>query len=213
MTAIWGPMGWMTLHSVATCYPERPTQAERDLMHSWLDMFRDTITCAHCREHFEKMLQAYRESFPSMLNSRQDFCLFTFRAHNAVNRRLRKPIQATLAECMATLQSNIKTRTAANYRVSYLDHIQKFWRTWQDITGIVALKKIHEMRKIEFTYLQSRDTNFNVTLVPDVVVLPQDAMEPRDGSGESRGPSISLPRGQAGIRGGFRITSAGIRLR
>ena len=36
-------MGWMTLHSVATCYPESPTQSEKDLMASWLDMFRDTM--------------------------------------------------------------------------------------------------------------------------------------------------------------------------
>ena len=100
MTAVWGPLGWMTLHSVATCYPETPTQTERELMYSWLDMFRDTITCPHCREHFSAMLQTYRATFPGMLNSRQDFALFTFRAHNAVNRRLRKPIQATLEDCI-----------------------------------------------------------------------------------------------------------------
>lgn len=203
----------MTLHSIATSYPERPTQSEKDLMYSWLDMFRDTITCPHCREHFGKMLHTYRATFPSMLNSRQEFALFTFRAHNAVNRRLRKPIQATLEECMTSLRNNVKTRSAADYRVSYLNHIQKFWRTWQDVTGIVALKKIAEMRKIETTYVQSRDTNFNVTLVPDVVVLPQDAMEPRGDAPESRGPVIALPRGQAGIRAGFRITASGIRLR
>jgi hypothetical protein len=182
-------------------------------MYSWLDMFRDTITCPHCRDHFTKMLQTYRNTFPSMLSSRHEFAMFTFRAHNAVNRRLRKPIQSTVEECMTTLRNNIKTRTAVDYRVSYLNHIQRYWRTMQDVSGIVALKKIAEMRKIETTYVQPRDTSFNVELVQDVVVLPQDAMEPRDGATESRGPTISLPRGQAGIRAGFRITPAGIRLR
>ena len=213
MTSIWGPLGWMTLHSVATCYPENPTQSEKELMYSWLDMFRDTITCPHCRDHFTKMLQAYRSMFPNMLGSRQEFALFTFRAHNAVNRRLRKPLQATLEECMTTLQNNVKTRTAANYRVSYLDHIQKYWRTWQDVTGIVALKKINEMRKIEGTYVQPRDNNFNVRLISDVVVLPQDSLEPRGGAAEPRNPGVVLPRGQVGIRAGFRITPNGIRLR
>jgi len=212
MTAIWGPLGWMTLHSVATCYPETPTQSERELMYSWLDMFRDTITCPHCRDHFTAMLQTYRSSFPSMLNSRQDFSLFTFRAHNAVNRRLRKPIQGTLEECMATLQNNVKTRTAADYRISYINHIARYWKSWQDVTGIVALKKIAEMRKIELTYVQPRDTNFNVTLTPDVVVLPQDSLEPREGPVEPR-RGVVLPRGQPGARAGFRITAGGIRLR
>lgn len=212
MTAIWGPLGWMTLHSVATCYPESPTQSEKELMYSWLDMFRDTITCPHCREHFAGMLQTYRSSFPSMLNSRQDFSLFTFRAHNAVNRRLRKPIQGTLEECMATLQNNVKTRTAADYRISYINHITRHWKSWQDVTGVVALKKIAEMRKIEMTYIQPRDTNFKVTLTPDVVVLPQDSLEPREGPVEPR-RGVVLPKGQPGARAGFRITAAGIRLR
>lgn len=182
-------------------------------MYSWLDMFRDTITCPHCREHFTSMLQTYRSKFPGMLSSRQEFALFTFRAHNAVNRRLRKPIQPTLEECMTSLQNNIKTRSAANYRVSYLDHIQKYWRSWQDVTGIVALKKINEMRKIEVTYVQPRDSNFNVTLISDVVVLPQDSLEPKEGPTEGRSPAIGLPRGQVGVRAGFRITAGGIRLR
>lgn len=199
----------MTLHSVATCYPETPTQSERDLMYSWLDMFRDTITCPHCRDHFAAMLQAYRSSFPGMLRSRQEFTLFTFRAHNAVNRRLNKPIFGTVEECMATLQTNVKTRSAVDYRVSYLNHISKYWRSWQDITGMMALKKITEMRKIEATYIQPRDTNFNVTIQSDVVVLPRDAMEPTEeqGVGTMR---IALPSGNPGR---FQLTSKGFRIR
>jgi hypothetical protein len=208
MTTIWGPLGWMTLHSVATCYPENPTPSEKELMSSWLDMFRDTITCPHCREHFTTMLAAYRASFPGMLHSRQEFSLFTFRAHNAVNRRLRKPIQGTVGECMTTLQGNVKLRSAANYRTSYLDHITRYWKSWQDITGIVALKKIGEMRKIEATYVQARDNNFNVTLDPDVVVLPKDALE-KEVEQSFRGRGVILPRGNTGqlrlTAGGFRI--------
>ena len=210
MTAVWGPLGWMTLHSVATCYPETPTQSERELMYSWLDMFRDTITCPYCRDHFTTMLQAYRSSFPSMLNSRQDFALFTFRAHNAVNRRLKKPIQGTLEQCMTTLQNNVKTRSAVDYRVSYLNHITRYWKGWQDITGIVALKKINEMRKIEATYVQPRDRNFAVTLTPDVVILPRDALE---APAEPGGAGPSLVSLQPSEPGRFRLTANGFRLR
>lgn len=144
-----------------------------------------------------------------MLNSRQDFSLFTFRAHNAVNRRLKKPLHTTLEDCMDTLKNNVKTRTAADYRVSYLNHIGRYWKSWQDISGIVALKKINEMRKIEATYVQPRDTNFNVTLTPDVVILPRDALEAAE---QTPGiPSmVTLPKGQAGGR--FRLTTNGFRM-
>lgn len=211
MTAVWGPLGWMTLHSIATCYPVSPTQTERNLVSSWLDMFADTITCPHCRDHFTKMLANYRKTFPNMLQSRQELAMFTFRAHNTVNRRLKKPIYSTLDECMNTLKNNVKNRSARDYRTSYLNHIVRYWRTFQDISGITSLKKIAEMRKIEAEYFQSRDTNFEVSLVPDVVVLPQGVLETEPG--EPNRPQGFVVRIGSQPVGGLRLTGAGFRLR
>ena len=144
-----------------------------------------------------------------MLASRQEFAVFTFRVHNAVNRRLKKPIFTSLSECMATLKSNIKTRAAREFRVSYVNHITRYWRTFQDVTGITALKKIAEMKKIELDYVSPRDRNFDVELRPDVVVLPQDMLEPK---GEVEPAQPFRFSSQTG-GGGFRITAAGLRLR
>lgn len=214
MTAVWGPLGWMTLHSVACAYPEIPTQSEKDLMTNWLDMFRDTITCPSCKGHFTDLLGRYRAQFPNMMRSRQDFTMFTFRAHNAVNKRLRKPLYSTLAECMETLRNNVKHRKASDYRISYINHITRHWRTIQDVSGIVATKKIAELKKIEMEYIAPRDTNFEVELHPDVVVLPRDTLEegPTDLQRNPAIPRVSssnVPRGAAG----FRITAGGLRLR
>lgn len=209
MTAIWGPLGWMTLHSVATSYSETPTQTEKTLMNSWLDMFADTITCPHCQQHFKEMLTNYRARFPGMLSSRQEFAMFTFRAHNAVNRRLNKPMYSTLDECLETLRNNTKTRTASDYRVAYINHITRYWRTLQDITGIVAIKKINEMKKIEIDYIAPRDTKFQITLRADVVVLPRDILEPN--VEQRSGPRI--PNVRAPLNAGFRIGLGGLQLR
>lgn len=210
MTAVWGPLGWMTLHSVATCYPESPTSAERNLLNTWLDMFRDTITCPHCREHFTSMLANYRAAFPNMLASRQEFAMFTFRAHNAVNRRLKKPLFSTLDECMITLKHNVRNRSAKDYRISYVNHVTRHWKTFQDVTGIAALRKIAEMKKIETEYFQPRDTNFEVTLTPDVVVLPHDVLDktPRETGLRPMAAQIGTPPAI-----GLRLTSTGFRLR
>lgn len=212
MTSIWGPLGWMTLHSVSTSYPERPSPTERQLVHTWLDLFRDTITCAHCRMHFTTMLQNYRARFPTMLDSRQDFATFAFRAHNAVNARLSKPVRATLADCMETLRKNIETRSPAEYRMAYLNHIIRYWQTMQDMSGITALKKIQEMRKIETTYFALRDTKFDVTLVDQGVVIPTAWVE--GGSSETAAPTPSLRfTPGAPIRAGFGFVGGQFRLR
>lgn len=206
MTAVWGPLGWVTLHSVATSYSEVPTNSEKQLVSSWLDLFAETITCSHCKEHFTEMLATYRVQYPNYLDSRHNLAMFSFRAHNAVNRRLSKPVYSSVEECMASLQNIVKQKPAQHYRVAYVNHITRYWRTLQDITGIVALKKIVEMKKIETEYFAGKDTNFNITLRSDVVVLPRDALEKQ--SGEVRQATFARPTLRSAMvlgPGGFRI--------
>ena len=165
MTSIWGPLGWMALHSAASCYPDAPLPAERTLIYTWLDMFQSTITCPSCKEHFGQSLNGYRRLHPEMLNSRADFMLATFRLHNTVNRRLNKPIYPSVATCFEQLRTNMKTRPAREYRAAYLNHIRRFWRTMQDASGFTALKKINEMTKIEIDYFQRHDNNFETDIL------------------------------------------------
>lgn len=209
MTAVWGPLGWMTLHSTAFAYPEVPSPSERGLMTTWLDMFRDTITCPTCKGHFTTLLTNYQAQFPNFLGSRHEFVMFTFRAHNAVNRRLKKPIYASTEACVEILRSVVRTRSAKDYRSAYLNHILRYWKTFQDISGITAIKKVNEMRKIDLEYVASRDTNFTIDIRPDIVVLPQDRLEREPGQEAPSRPMFSSQRVGAA---GFRITAGGIRL-
>ena len=208
MTSIWGPLGWMTLHSTACAYPELPTPSEKELMSSWLELFRASITCPSCRDHFTSLLNNYRIHFPGMLNSRQDFVIFTFRAHNAVNRRIHKPLYTSVEECISTLRNIVKIRSAREYRNTYLAHITRHWKVMQDVNGIVVLKKIQEMKRIEAEYVSQRDTNFEVQLRPDVVVLPHDSLE-RSNEVQVQRPIFLGKTGSAG----FKLTANGFRLR
>ena len=207
MTAIWGPLGWMTLHSVATSYPEAPTPTEKELMISWLDAFRDTITCPSCRDHFTDMLSAYRRQYPYMLDSRQTFTVATFRMHNAVNRRLQKPIYSSVEECMSTLKNTTKATNPQDYRISYINHVLRYWKTQQDTAGIVALRKVYQLKKIEIEYVSQRDTKFNVTIQDDIVVLPSDVMTTRKTNTETRVPRFgTIPTSGLVLgAGGFRL--------
>ena len=201
-------MGWMTLHSMASLYPEMPSLAERQLMNSWLDMFSDTITCPHCKDHFTDLLASYRAKFPGMLNSKKDFMYFTFRAHNAVNARLHKPVYRTVQECMDLLRNNVKDKSASVFRVSYINHIRRHWRMMRDTSGIAALKKLNEMSKIENDYAAPRSNNFDIEIPEDVVVLPGNTLNP---AGEPVAP-IRIVKPFIG-GGGVRFTAQGLRLR
>jgi hypothetical protein len=79
------------------------------------------------------------------------------------------------------------------------------------VTGIVALKKIREMKRIEDEYVSVRDTNFTTEIRPDIVVLPQSAVEGNVEVQPSRQMFFGGPTGRA--TAGFQITSRGFRLR
>jgi hypothetical protein len=213
MTAVWGPLGWMTLHSVSTLYPERPTQQEKDLMTMWLGLFEGTITCPHCQSHFQLMHANYRAKYPGYLDSRQAFAMFAFRCHNVVNARLSKPVYSTLEECLSILRSNLKTRTAQDYRISYVNHIMRYWGGIQDTSGITSLKKTLELKKIEIDYFGPRDTKFEVSLVDEGVVIPRQWVEHSPGAHPAEPPAHRLlPRATAGARAGIRVLGGRIRL-
>jgi len=208
MTSIWGPLGWMTLHSVASLYPDAPTETERQLMITWLDLFRDTITCPSCQAHFAELLTNYRAQFPNMLYSRRDFLLFTFRAHNAVNKRIGKPIYPTVQACLDVLRNNVKFTKTVNFRISYVNRMTMHWRVFQDASGLAAMKRIHQIKKIEVQYMTARSNEFEVGIPEDDVVI---AIGPQ--------PMLTLPNGQPipqptiAASGGSRMTMQGGRLR
>ena len=202
----------MSLHSVSTIYPERPSQSEKDLMTTWLGLFGETITCPHCRDHFRQMHANYRAKYPGYLDSRQAFAMFAFRCHNVVNARLSKPVYASVDECMNVLRTNIKTRSAQDYRISYINHLIRFWSTIQDTSGITSLKKVYEMKKIEIDYIGPRDTKFNVQIRDDGVVIPRHWVEHVHGQAVEPPATRLLPRPNETTRAGFRVQGGRIRL-
>ena len=148
MTALWGPMGWMTLHSVSINYPDSPSDAERQICSRFLDLFTETITCHICKSHFQRMLQTYRVVHPDYLNSKQNFFLFAVRAHNTVNKRLDKPTVKSVAEALTTLQAATSQTSPAEYRRKYLDYLKRIWKTDTSANGLFAAQKIRELEKI-----------------------------------------------------------------
>lgn len=160
MTALWGPLGWMTLHSVSINYPDTPSQIEKQICTRFLEMFSETITCHVCKSHFVRMLQTYKIVHPEYLNSKQDFFLFTVRAHNTVNKRLDKPTVKSVAEALKTLQQATSQTSPAEYRQKYIEYLKRIWGTDIGSNGLFMRQKIRELEKINADYWSLRETSY-----------------------------------------------------
>jgi hypothetical protein len=160
MTALWGPLGWMMLHSVSINYPDTPSETEKQICSRFLEMFGESITCHICRSHFLRMLQTYRVTHPEFLKSKQDFFLFTVRAHNTVNKRLDKPTVKTVAEALKTLQQATSQTSPAQYRQKYIDYLKRIWGADTSPTSLFARQKIRELEKINVEYWSLRETSY-----------------------------------------------------
>lgn len=159
-TKFWGPLGWMTLHSISSIYPENPTREEKILLEKFVEMFRECITCIHCKSHFTGMLNRYKQRHPEWSSSRYDFFMFVCRAHNTVNRRLDKPIFPTLQSSIERLKEITKVTNATTYRNAYINYLITNWTREMNADGFINADIARRMKKINDEYFAPRDTNF-----------------------------------------------------
>ncbi len=84
---IWGPVKWRELHHRAG-RADDPTLLDEPKEAAWIGKFIAGLPCVECREEATKLLVAY----PPQLQSRDAYRWWGIEFHNAVNRRLGKPV-------------------------------------------------------------------------------------------------------------------------
>jgi len=181
MTARWGPIGWLTLHSISANYPETPTQGDKLVAKKFIELFAETISCPSCKVHFGSMYQTYISRNPNWWNSRTDLFTFICRAHNTVNARLDKPIIQSIRDSIDTLQMLTKNTSATEYRNQYLIYLQRNWNS-PDAEGFMMSRSVREMIKINNEYWNLRETNFSVQIPEADVVRPIMAIRSHTGN-------------------------------
>jgi hypothetical protein len=170
MTAIWGPLGWMTLHSVSFNYPDTPSREEKIIASRFLDLFGETISCNECKVHFKTLRALYVKVYPDYLDSKQNFAYFVFRCHNMVNKRKDKPTPSTVSACLDALKNAVSITSFANFRASYIAYLIRNWG--RDITGDGRITQgyVKEMIKINNEYWSLRETAIPSLPETDVLV-------------------------------------------
>jgi len=169
MTSYWGPLGWMTLHSASMLYSENPSPGERMLVQNFIDLFADTISCYQCKTHFISTRDKYIRTYPEYLSSKKDFMLFVFRIHNAVNKRIDKPILQTVDDCIRVLKNANSYSSLESMRNAYLLYLQTNWG--KEFTGeaFSLRKKVQELIKINNEYLNTREIDWSYRFEDTVI--------------------------------------------
>lgn len=85
---IWGPSGWLFMHSISFQYPEYPTEEDKNNYKVFFESLKNTIPCPKCREHYSENLKQK----PIQLNSRDELIQWVIDIHNEVNKKNSKKI-------------------------------------------------------------------------------------------------------------------------
>ncbi len=142
MTSLWGPLGWMTLHSVSLLYPEHPSTADKQILRRFVELFRDCLSCPTCHAHFKVIFA--------------NFFLFVCRAHNTVNRRLNKPKPESVQACLDTFRANTQHTSAATYRAKYMEYLMRNWSREMTGEGFMHLNEVRDLRRINEQYWNTK---------------------------------------------------------
>lgn len=201
MTSRWGPMGWMTLHSISVCYPEHPSPQDKAILQRFLERFAECITCPSCKGHFTRMFASYRRIHPDWAESRQNVFVMICRMHNTVNKRLDKPRPASVKECLDTLKNATRVTTPFLFRHNYIQYVINNWAFDNSGEGFMMKGAARELFKINSEYWSLRETSYEGLEFQEADVLeevPEGTEHYKIGNG-------ILPFNPSLVKAGFRL--------
>jgi len=88
-TRVWGPAGWIFLHSIAQNYPWNPTDEQKLNYYTFFKTTGNVLPCRYCRESYQKFIEEPGTKLSmNTMKSRKTLFIWLFRIHNKVNKKL-----------------------------------------------------------------------------------------------------------------------------
>ena len=82
---IWGPHGWIFLHTITFNYPEKPTKEDKFYHKELFNNLKYTLPCKSCANHYSLNLVKY--PLEPALESRTKLINWLIDIHNEVNKK------------------------------------------------------------------------------------------------------------------------------
>ncbi|CAH6421421.1 Erv1/Alr family sulfhydryl oxidase [uncultured virus] len=82
---IWGPSGWMFLHSITFAYPTCPNNNDKKNMIQFITSLQYVLPCSKCSENFKKHLKIHPIT-DEILSSKDKLIKWMIDMHNEVNK-------------------------------------------------------------------------------------------------------------------------------
>lgn len=97
VTKIWGPMIWMSLHTMSFNYPENPTPEDKRHYRDFIYSLRYVLPCKYCRINLKKNFKQKPLQMCHMKN-RESFSRYIYELHELVNKMLDKKSNLTYCD-------------------------------------------------------------------------------------------------------------------
>jgi len=82
---IWGPSGWLFLHTITFNYPINPTQEQKIKHKELFENLVYTLPCARCAQHYSNNLKIY--PLDEALKKKDTLINWLIDIHNEVNKK------------------------------------------------------------------------------------------------------------------------------
>lgn len=82
---VWGPHGWIFLHSITMNYPDNPTKDDKKKIKKFFDALQYVLPCNSCSKHLQKHIKKHPLS-DKVLESRHNLIKWLMDIHNAANK-------------------------------------------------------------------------------------------------------------------------------
>jgi DnaJ-domain-containing protein 1 len=88
-TRVWGPAGWIFLHSIAQNYPWKPTEEQMGNYYTFFKSVGNVLPCRYCRESYQKFIDEKGTCLTmDTMKSRKTLFLWLYNIHNRINKKL-----------------------------------------------------------------------------------------------------------------------------
>jgi len=98
-TRVWGPAGWLFLHSIAQNYPWKPTEEQKVNYLFFFKLVGNVLPCRYCRESYQGFIEHPDTQLNiDVMKSRVTLVRWLYLIHNKVNEKLNISTGPTLKE-------------------------------------------------------------------------------------------------------------------